>query len=161
MIYDKYERISFYKDVIPHIGEVVDYLSNIDMLEIPYNQRIDISRNAYMMRTKYYGKGLNEAVVESHLKYIDVHIIIKGKEMIYYGIAPENKGDHVGYDSANDVIKYEEYLINRLVLEPEQCVVFFKEDLHQPGIRYNDDKIDKLVIKIRCKEEPKEEVEGE
>ena len=42
MIYDKYERISFYKDVIPHIGEVVDYLSNIDILEIPYNQRIDI-----------------------------------------------------------------------------------------------------------------------
>lgn len=160
MIYDKIERLNKYKGVIPHIQEVVEFFNNTDLLELPYNEKINISKNVYAIRSKYYGKSLSEALVESHLKYIDIQFIISGKEMIYYGLAPENKGDHVGYDENKDIIYYEEYLINRVVLEPNEFAVFFKEDLHQPGVKYNDNKIDKLVVKVRVKEE-KKEVEGE
>ena len=104
MIYDKIERLNKYKGVIPHIQEVVEFFNNTDLLELPYNEKINISKNVYAIRSKYYGKSLSEALVESHLKYIDIQVIISGKEMIYYGLAPENKGDHVGYDENKDII---------------------------------------------------------
>lgn len=89
------------------------------------------------------------AQFEGHRKYIDLHYLIRGKEMIGSAAAAGLR-QIKPYATENDVVIYErpgEY--QRLLLNPGEFAVFFPEQAHMPGC-YTDRSVEikKVVIKV-------------
>jgi biofilm protein TabA len=86
---------------------------------------------------------------ESHRKYIDIHYIISGEEII--GVCHTGKLDAITeYDEKGDFTLYsipEEY--DRVTLKEGDFAIFFPEDAHMPGCSFNTPKkIRKVVVKF-------------
>ena len=148
MIYDNIKNLNKYLGVVPHLEEVLSFIKDNNLNNLPF-ERIDISENVYLVKQKYYGKDIKDAGVESHKKYIDIQIILKGKESMQYCLYNDNLKVSVEYDDSKDIMFYDEVLTNKVEVSKEEFVVFFKEDIHQPGIKTGDEEINKIVVKIR------------
>lgn len=148
MIYDNINNLNKYIGVIPHLEEVLSFVKDNNLNDLPF-ERIDISENVYLVKQKYIGKDIKDAGVESHKKYIDIQIILKGKELMKYCLYNNNLKVSEEYDDSKDIMFYSEVLINQVEVSKDEFVVFFKEDIHQPGIKTGDEEINKIVVKIR------------
>ena len=85
-------------------------------------------------------------MLEGHRKYIDVHILLEGKETI--GWTPLSKAlcKQKDYDEAKDYLLYADTPSVFIDVNPGEFVIVYPEDLHAPGI--GDGKIRKLVAKV-------------
>lgn len=148
MIYDNINNLNKYIGVIPHLEEVLSFIKDNNLNNLPFERRY-ISGNVYLVKQKYIGKDIKDAGVESHKKYIDIQIILKGKELMKYGLYNDDLKVSVEYDDSKDIMFYEEVFTNQVEVSQDEFVVFFKEDIHQPGIKVSDEEINKIVVKIR------------
>lgn len=148
MIYDNINNLNKYIGVIPHLEEALSFIKDNNLNDLPF-ERIDISENVYLVKQKYIGKDIKDAGVESHKKYIDIQIILKGKELMKYRLYNDNLNISVEYDDSKDIMFYDEVLTNQVEVSKNEFVVFFKEDIHQPGIKVSDEEINKIVVKIK------------
>lgn len=80
MIVDKIEKLKLYKE-IP--GEVVQFLSELGINNIKLGKRV-LSDCIYVNIEEYNTKDIEVASFESHDKYIDIQLLLKGAENIYY-----------------------------------------------------------------------------
>lgn len=89
--------------------------------------------------------------LESHKRYIDVHVVIKGKEQIGYKLIDKPLTIHKDYDADKDLILYENPEDeSSLILNPGELAIFYPEDAHRPGCTvHGKDYLKKAVIKIR------------
>lgn len=89
------------------------------------------------------------AQFEAHRKYIDVHYLVRGREMIG-SAAAESLRQVKAYTPENDVVMYErprEY--KRLSLNPGEFTVFFPGQAHMPGCSTGrSEEIKKVVVKV-------------
>ena len=129
MIYDNINSLRKYIGVIPHLEEVLSYLDNNDLYDLPF-ERIDISDNVYLVKQKYIRKDRKDAGVESHKKYIDIQLMLKGRESMYYGLYNDELKVSIDYDDSKDIMFYDELLNNKVEASKDGFVVFFKEDIH-------------------------------
>ena len=89
------------------------------------------------------------AQFESHRKYIDLHYLIRGKEMIGSAAAASLR-QVKSYARENDAALYERPgKYRRLILTPGEFVVFFPGQAHMPGCyTIRSEEIKKVVVKV-------------
>lgn len=89
-----------------------------------------------------------KARLESHRRYIDIHVPLSGVETI--GWAPVSSLVNVTepYDESRDIAFYGDSAQSMLHLRPGQIAVFYPEDAHAPNIGIGAHR--KLCVKIRC-----------
>lgn len=68
---------------------------------------------------------------------------------MYYGLYNDSLKVSIDYDDSKNIMFYDELLNNKVEVSKDEFVVFFKEDIHQAGIKVSDEEINKVVIKIR------------
>mgnify|MGYP000197077124 FL=1 len=85
-------------------------------------------------------------MLEGHRKYIDVHILLEGKETIGWTPLCKALCKHKDYDEAKDYLLYTDTPSVFIDVNPGEFVIVYPEDLHAPGI--GDGKIRKLVAKV-------------
>ena len=89
------------------------------------------------------------AKFESHKRYLDLHYLISGKEVI--GVSKINKLKiSRQYDNKDDSFLYEiPENYDKLEMKPGDFVIFFPDDGHMPGCHLEKQvEIHKIVIKI-------------
>ncbi len=87
---------------------------------------------------------------EAHRKYLDVHLMIRGKERI--GVMnPVNATVTNPYDAAKDVANYDPATKgNYYVADTNTMLILFPSDSHRPSIHVDGyDTVKKLVVKIK------------
>lgn len=75
-----------------------------------------------------------DAPLEAHRRYIDIHIPLNNTETI--GWAPTDALTRIvipGYNAERDIAFYEDKAQTFLDVQPGQCAVFFPEDAHAPN----------------------------
>lgn len=90
-----------------------------------------------------------DAPLEAHRRYIDIHIPLDGPETI--GWAPTDTLTHIvapGYNAEQDIAFYEDKAHTFLDVQPCQCAVFFPEDAHAPNIGIPGKTHRKICVKI-------------
>ena len=91
-----------------------------------------------------------DSVPESHLAYVDVHVVLEGREMI--AVWPSDRlSIRTPYDKEQDVMFYDPPgdAGLRLNLQPGFFAVFFPQDAHMTQIAWDESAgIKKLVMKI-------------
>lgn len=84
--------------------------------------------------------------LEAHCKFIDIHVPLKGTEIIGWGPTDSLQYIHTPYDEERDVAFYGDAAHSLLHVKRGQMAVFFPEDAHAPNIGLGTHR--KLCIKI-------------
>ena len=116
------------------------------------NGKYPLEGGAYAVVSEYVTKAIEDAKFEAHKKFIDVQLILSGKEII--GVMPTERmrlGKCIGeYNPEKDVELYRECgEYDAKVLEPGDFLILYPEDGHMPGV-HADGPCDmkKIVLKI-------------
>ena len=141
MIYDKLENFEKYVSAHPEFKTVAEFMKNNDLLAIPLG-KTPINDKVFFNRQSYLGKP-DTNKYESHIKYIDVQVVMKGREKIKYS---------VGQPTITEVNEKDVYFTEAdadCVMELENSfAVFFPGELHAPGIGVNDEQVEKIIFKV-------------
>ena len=115
------------------------------------NGRHDLSDGVFANVMTYETKTRSEAFFEAHKKYIDIQIIVEGREIVsvepvekmhrYKCIQPFGDGDAELYEVNSDCVDY--------VLNKGDFLILYPEDGHMPCICIGKpEKVKKAVIKV-------------
>ncbi len=151
MILDKIENVQLYADMHPTIVRALKYLRDTDFSKLQNGKHEISGDDIFSIVNDYTTKDLEDCRLEAHRKYIDIHFMARGSELIGYSLF-NGQDPATEYDDANDFILYcgEK---NYLKLEEGIFVIFFPSDLHMPGLMVGEPvKVKKVVIKVRLPE---------
>lgn len=106
-------------------------------------------RNIFAIASTIETMPLEQAVFESHRKYIDLHYCITGGEKIGYSPILDLK-PNTKYNSEEDYLLYEQAQPKQLLtMIPDSFAIFMPEDGHMPKINDGLNKtVRKIVVKI-------------
>lgn len=152
MVADSMERLRKYEGELTDIGKIVDYLSTVNLMELPVGRYPIPDTEAYFQIQKYMTKLPGEGRWEAHRKYIDVQCVLSGEE--YIGWAPIESLEKDGeYDQENDLQWLKESEGNtKVILKANQFGVFFPTDAHMPGCAIQESVENrKMIIKVPAK----------
>lgn len=148
MIVDKIEKLKLYKE-IP--SEVVQFLSELDINNIKLGKHV-LSDCIYVNIEEYNTKNIEVASFESHDKYIDIQLLLKGSENIYYA-SRDNLSVKVPYDETKDIAFYSDSIQGYpcIKLDGTNFMMIYPHEAHAPQVSINGltQKGLKVVVKIK------------
>jgi YhcH/YjgK/YiaL family protein len=152
MIADALSNLSRYESAVPRLREVVRFLAGLDLSSLKTGRYDIAGDDAYMNVMEYATFPEAERKWESHRKYIDVQIILRGSE--YMGYCPASLlGDSDPYSEENDAVIYSGDCApcTRVFAPENNFVVFFPGEAHRPCCESGTDRnVLKAVIKIKA-----------
>lgn len=86
-------------------------------------------------------------VLEVHRDYIDIHVLLEGKERIGWKALEDLQAEKQAYNPTSDCALYTDRPTFYVDLQPGEFVVVFPEDPHAPLIGTGN--IRKLIIKVK------------
>jgi len=151
MIVGKLCDLYRYKGIAKNIDTAIDWILNTDLLALPKGKIVVDGANVYANRDTYVARPLEECFFENHENYIDIQIVLKGKEVIgYTHISNPTLVKTVEYNAEKDVTKYN--------YDPKGAVFFtveegfalvYTEDVHLAKCKADDEIVEKLVVKVK------------
>ena len=146
MILDKLENLKNYQEVNANFKAVVDFIKKNDLMGLELG-KAPINENVYYNRQEYIGKEKVDDKYESHIDYIDIQIVLKGKERHLYSkdapLEQEINAKDCYFTNAKEDATID--------LEEGNFVIFFAGELHKPGLKLDDNKVQKIVFKVKQK----------
>jgi len=134
------------------LSQILNVLKQKDWSKLE-NKKYPLKQGSYMIIQEYLTKPKKERKAEQHRQYIDIHLIISGKEKI--GVSfnhPQNK--IIGpYNKKDDYILYSQVQQEMdITAFPGTYLIFYPADIHRPGCHFQKEtKIRKVVVKVPVK----------
>ena len=124
------------------------YIRNTKLEDVPIGQYPIDGENVFAKITGGPNKDLEKTGWESHKQYIDLHLMITGKEKI--GMALTTTASMTDpYSETSDMAHYKADG-TFYTADSNTLLIFFPINAHRPGIRLDGyDTVKKLVIKVR------------
>ncbi len=151
MIVGKLPDIYRYKGISKNIDTAIDFIMNTDLLALPKGKTVIDGDNVYANRDTYIARPIEDCFFENHLHYIDIQIVLKGKEIFgYTHISNPDLNVTTPYNPDKDVTKYNYNPKNAVffVLE-ESFALVYTEDAHLAKCKVDDEIVEKLVVKVK------------
>ncbi len=148
MILDKITNIQLYSDLSPAIVKALRYLGETDFSALEAGKNELFGGDIFSIISNYKTKDLEDCRLEAHRKYLDIHFMAEGSEVIGYSLFNDQK-QATEYDAENDFALYcgEK---NYIKLNEGMFAIFFPSDLHMPGIMIGvPSLVKKVVVKIK------------
>lgn len=147
MIIDKIEKILLYSQIPNYVCGFLKTLSK----DTPCG-RYDLSETDYVNVETYSTKLISEAKFETHDNYIDIQLLLAGKERIYLesrnGLLEANP-----YNTEKDITFYTNGLENSdyVTLNGSNFVMIYPHEAHAPQVSWNEESniVKKAVFKIK------------
>lgn len=111
--------------------------------------KYDLENGAYVSVQEYTTKARSEAKYEAHKKFIDIQMILSGKELI--AVSPIDKmtiSDE--YNEEKDFMLFHHNdECTDYVLEAGDFLILYPQDVHMPGVCVNEKSpVRKIVVKV-------------
>ncbi len=151
MVIDKLSEINKYANLHPRFTKAIDYIvTNNLLIAEPGTVLVDGEDiKAIMMEGNCVRAEESLAGFECHNTYIDIQIIIKGKETVGWRARTSCSMPKGEYSEEKDVLFYADAPTLFFDLQAGMFSIYFPEDVHAPMI--GDGPIKKLVMKVRVK----------
>ena len=152
MIYGEIRELKFYKGMSKYLDKAIEMIESGVYKEGDPGKNIIDGDNFYFNYETAKTENIDERFFEGHKNYIDIHIIISGKEKIGYS-PRSNVVRTLPWDRAKDFEKYEGAVYHIFEMEEDKFIIFFPEEPHMPLIKSgeNCEEITKAVFKIKDK----------
>jgi YhcH/YjgK/YiaL family protein len=148
MILDRLENAGLYKSLGDNIKEGFDFLVKTDLTTMNAGKYTIDGDRFFLLINEYETKPETECKLESHIKYIDIQLMIERAEKMGY-VAKTNQQPIENFINEKDVMFYNEDA-TFFHVKPGEFALFFPTDLHQPGIISGEKmKVKKAVLKIK------------
>ena len=149
MIIDRLENLSNYVSLNPLFADVVAFLKGHDLKTMEIGKYPIKDKDLFLNLTIAKGRGKDAAVLETHIKMIDIQIPLSCEET--FGYTPLSDLPKLEYNAEKDVTLYGDLSAQTyLTLKPGQMAIFFPEDGHAPCISDNPE-IKKAIFKVAIK----------
>ena len=149
MIIGKVQDLERYKGLSKEIDEAIDYVLNTNLFKLEIGKYV-INENVIVNRQRYIGKDYQDAAPETHKKFIDLQIVLRGREGFGYShIYNPSLKVKDPYNEEKDIEKYTVKDEALYEMGERSFALVFPEDVHRPAIKLDDNYIEKVVIKIR------------
>ena len=150
MIVDKIESAGLYSNLSEDIAKALQVLQQLDPAELTDGRHDIDGDRLYLVSQHYETKSFRQGRLEAHRRYIDIQVVVAGRELLGYAPLGDLKVDRP-YDEIKDVVFYkvpEE--MSSIVLTPGLFCILFPEDAHMPGCALNGPSgVHKVVAKVR------------
>jgi len=148
MIFDSICNGQRYYSLLPGIQDVFSYVEN-HLKNPAADGRYDVSDNVYVMVKRYETEPAQNLRYETHQKWVDVQVMIKGTEyMGWKNVDPAQWNDP--YDEETDASFHPSMTGDDLKVDAGMFVIFFPEDAHKPGCCADAPQaVEKLVFKVK------------
>lgn len=149
MIVGKLKDLKRYKGIHPNIDDAIDYVLNNDLLALPKGKTI-VNENVFINRDTYVANPIEKCFFENHEHYLDLQIVLKGKELFgYTDISNPTLEVTTPYNEEKDVTKYTAKEDAIYIVLEEGFALVFNEDIHLAKCKVNDELVEKAVVKIK------------
>ena len=111
--------------------------------------KYELENGAYVSVQEYTTKARAEAKYEAHKKFIDIQLILSGKELI--AVTPIEKMEIKDeYNETKDVMFFQHNdECTDYVLEAGDFLILYPQDVHMPGVCVNEKSpVRKIVVKV-------------
>ena len=144
MIVDNIKNASKYYGLGEGFKKALEYMAaNMDSI----SESVVLDEQVKINYSSYTTKEQSECIFESHIKYADIHLAIKGGEQIGYAITDSLSVSEV--DEENDCLILKGEGIN-VPLEVGTFMIMLPQDAHMVGIcKEKPDECTKLIAKIK------------
>lgn len=131
------------------ILQLIDsFISNHDLNRLELGKHIIEGDRVYANVMEYQTKPMEECMWEAHQKYLDVHYLVRGEEIIY--VANISNMQQEMYSEEGDYYRLNGSPEHQVCLKPGEYLTFSTEDAHMTGCCYNNRlSVKKIVFKIR------------
>lgn len=148
MIIDRLEHLNNYVALNPLFADVVKFLQANSLDTLQEGKHVITGDDVFLNLTTAQGRARDEAVLETHIKMIDIQIPLDGDET--YGYTPLEELPASEYNTDKDISKYGSTPAQTYVTcKPGQMAVFFPQDGHAPCIAARPT-IKKAIFKVKA-----------
>ncbi len=129
--------------------KVFDFISKNDLVNLAIGKYTIDGDNVFAPVSEYETKLPADGKWEAHKKYLDIQIVLSGKELI--GIAPIKKSTvTVPYNETKDVMFVEPTAGKDYQAKPGTFFIFFPGEAHRPNMMDGEQvKVKKIVFKVK------------
>ena len=147
-----------YKEVVipenlrsPNWDKALEWLKSDSWKNLPMGKTEIDGSNFYVLHSSNTTKLLKDCRYESHQRYADIQMGIKGSELILV-CSREGLKLTEPYSAEKDIDFLEGEPVNghTIVLSPPMAVVLFPWDVHMPGVALHNKpgEVEKIVLKV-------------
>lgn len=147
MIISKLENSYRIESLHPHFKRLFDYVKQHDLLNQEPGKIVLEDDILFINNVSLEGKSKEEQPLELHRDYIDIHILLEGKETIGWKPIEDLEKETKAYEKDGDCALYSDYPTCFVDMNPGEFVIVFPEDPHAPAIGKGN--IRKLIAKVR------------
>lgn len=151
MIVTTLEKLTDYKE-LDWAQDVVDFINEFRKTDMKTG-RYDIhGDDLFAVVNSYFTEPEEDRLFENHKKYIDLQILLKGREKLLWAPVETLEMTKEEYSKGGDIAFYKGKSQSEVVLSDNVCVVLFENDAHMPNVKYTEkESVLKVVFKINAK----------
>ena len=148
MIIDTINNLCKYVGMNPLFADVVSFLDGNDLNSLGAGKHFIKDKDLFVNIQEAKGRSQEEAVLETHVKMIDIQIPLDGEET--FGYTPLCDLPPFEYNAEKDITKYGDIQAQTYVtVKPGQMAIFFPQDGHAPCIT-DKAEIRKAIFKVKA-----------
>ena len=145
MVIDNLKNLRDYESLHPLFGKAFDFIEQTDLSALEPGKIVLIEDELFVNVCQWGPKTKEEAKLETHNEYIDIHVPITNGEVM--GYTQRNDLPEAEYDAAVDMTLYEGLSADYITVKPGMFTLFFPKDGHAPGITHMG--LKKIIIKVK------------
>jgi YhcH/YjgK/YiaL family protein len=146
MIFDVLDNAARYRDLHKGFKQAFDFLLRPDIRDLATGEYELDGRRVYAVVAKEEGRRKEEALLEAHVKYIDIQLVLEGTDTMGWAPRISCKHQNAAYDEEEDIQYFTDPPEVWFPTEVGYFAMFFPEDAHMPLISPTE--IHKVVVKI-------------
>jgi len=146
MILDVLEKVNSYSTLHKGFSKAFEFLLRPDLKELPEGKYEIDGERVYAMVSKESGRNREDALLETHEKYIDIQLVLAGTDTMGWKSKSLCKKPSTAYDQEEDIQYFADEPDTWIATKSGAFVIFFPEDAHMPLI--SSGQLHKVVVKI-------------
>ena len=150
MIHDQLPNFLLYLGVSPRFAAAADFLATSDLAKLPVGRTLIDGDDVFANVSDYETHDDTPERYEDHRRYIDIQVVVSGKERV--GMAPYSGELPVvkPYDEAGD-IEFVRATGEMVPLQAGEFLVIFPHEAHQPAVHpaTGPEPVRKIIVKVR------------
>ncbi len=146
MIFDLLENARLYSALNIGFPKAMEFLLSPGLEELPVGKYKIEGESLYAMVAKDHGRRKEDALLETHEKYIDIQLVLAGTDHMGWKPKSSCKNPSGGYDKDDDIQFFTDVPDVWFPTGSGFFAIFFPEDAHMPLI--SEGEIHKVVVKV-------------
>ena len=147
MVSERYD----YTTINDRVKDAVRYIKELDIELTEPGEKVEVNENFFYTVQSYHTKQESECKLESHRKYIDIQMIVAGKERLDFAdISRLSLQDE--YDEEKDIMIWKPPIrMSNVCLSEGEYIVLYPETAHRGAVSINkDEQVVKIVGKVKA-----------